>query len=213
MGIMMAYGSYLPKHISIPAASVTISVLDTVVALLAGMAIFPIVFAHGLEPGAGPGLIFVTLPIAFGEMPGGIVVGTLFFIFVVFAALTSAISLLEPTVEFVEERYGIKRMRAAIGGGVFVWLLGVASALSFNAWSGIEVFGKSIFDSLDFLTANIMLPLTALMVAVFAGWAMAAPSTQDELETGDSTTYRVWRFVIRYVSPVGILIVFIDNLL
>ncbi len=213
MGIMMAYGSYLPKHISIPAASVTISVLDTVVALLAGMAIFPIVFAHGLEPGAGPGLIFVTLPIAFGAMPGGVVVGTLFFIFVVFAALTSAISLLEPTVEFVEERYGVKRMRAAIGGGVFVWLLGVASALSFNAWSGIEVFGKSIFDSLDFLTANIMLPITALLVAVFAGWAMAAPSTQDELETGDSMTYRVWRFAIRYVSPVCILIVFIYNLL
>ena len=213
MGIMVAYGSYLPKHISIASASVIVSILDTVVALLAGMAIFSIVFTYSLEPGAGPGLVFVTLPIAFGEMPGGIVVGTLFFLLVVFGALTSSISLLEPTVEFVEERTRLSRMQAAIGAGVLVWLLGVASALSFNAWSGVEVFGKNIFDSLDFLTANIMLPLTALLIALFAGWAMAAPSTRDELETGDSTLYRSWRIAIRYVSPICILIVFIYNLL
>ncbi len=213
MGIMVAYGSYLPRHTSIPSASVTIALLDTVVALLAGMAIFPIVFAYGLEPGAGPGLVFVTLPIAFGEMPAGSVVGTLFFVLVVFAALTSSISLLEPTVEFVEGRHGIGRRQAAIGAGLLVWLVGVASALSFNAWSEVEVFGKNIFDSLAFLTSNIMLPVTALLIALFAGWAMAAPSTQDELETGDSTTYRMWRIAIRYVSPVCILIVFIYSLL
>jgi NSS family neurotransmitter:Na+ symporter len=145
MGIMVAYGSYLPRHISIPVASMTVAILDTVVALLAGMAIFPIVFAYGLEPEAGPGLVFVTLPIAFGEMPAGGVIGTLFFVLVVFAALTSSISLLEPTVEFVEGRHGIGRRQAAIGAGLLVWLLGVASALSFNAWSGVEVFGKNIF--------------------------------------------------------------------
>lgn len=213
MGIMVAYGSYLPRHISIPRASITISLLDTAVALLAGMAIFPIVFANGLEPGAGPGLVFVTLPIAFGEMPGGLVVGTLFFILLVFAALTSSISLLEPTVEFLEGRRGISRRQAAIGAGTVIWLLGFGSALSFNAWSGVEVFGGNIFDALDFLTANIMLPITALLIALFAGWAMAASSTQDELELGDSTAYRVWRFAIRYVSPICILIVFIYNLL
>ena len=134
----------------------------------AGMAIFPLVFAYGLEPEAGPGLVFVTLPIAFGEMPGGTVVGTLFFILVVFAALTSSISLLEPTVEFVEGRQGISRRQAAVGAGLVVWLLGVASALSFNAWSEVQVFGKNFFDSLAFLTSNIMLPITALLIALFA---------------------------------------------
>lgn len=213
MGIMVAYGSYLPRHISIASASVIVSILDTVVALLAGMAIFSIVFAQGLEPGAGPGLVFVTLPIAFGEMPLGVVVGALFFVLVVFAALTSSISLLEPTVEFVEERSRLSRTQAALGAGVLIWLLGVASALSFNAWSGVKVFGKSIFDSLDFLTANIMLPVTALMIALFAGWAMARPSTRDELEMAEGTAYRLWRFAIRYVSPVCILIVFVYNLL
>ena len=213
MGIMVAYGSYLPRHISIPQASITVSILDTTVALLAGMAIFPIVFANGLEPGAGPGLVFVTLPIAFGEMPGGLVVGTLFFILLVFAALTSSISLLEPTVEFLEGRRGISRRQAAIGAGAVIWLVGFGSALSFNAWAGVEVFGKNIFDSLDFLTANIMLPITALLLALFAGWAMAASSTQDELEMADTTAYRLWRFAIRYISPICILIIFIYNLL
>ena len=213
MGIMVAYGSYLPRNISIPSASLIITILDTGVALLAGLAIFPIVFAFGLEPGAGPGLIFVTLPIAFGEMPaGGVILGTLFFIFVVFAALTSSISLLEPTVEYLEGRRGTKRWAAALGAGFCVWLLGVASALAFNVWSEIKIFGKTIFDTLDYLTANIMLPLTALIIALFVGWAMARTSTEEELEMGRGG-YGVWRVVIRYISPVLILIVFVWNLL
>jgi NSS family neurotransmitter:Na+ symporter len=153
------------------------------------------------------------LPIAFGEMPAGTLVGTLFFILVVFAALTSSIALLEPTVEFLEGRQGISRRQAAVGAGLVIWLIGIASALSFNAWSGVKVFEKTIFDSLDFLTANIMLPVTALLIALFAGWAMAASSTREELEMGDSAGYRAWRFVIRYISPVCILIIFIYNLL
>lgn len=213
MGIMVAYGSYLPKSISIPSASVIVCILDTTVALLAGMAIFPIVFAFNLEPGAGPGLIFVTLPIAFGAMPaGGAIVGTLFFIFVVFAALTSSISLLEPTVEYAEGRFGgISRRTAAIAAGFVVWLLGVGSALAFNLWSEITIFGKNIFDALDFLTANIMLPLTALLIALFVGWAMAARSTEEELKLGNS--HKIWHAVVRYVSPICILIVFLYNLL
>jgi NSS family neurotransmitter:Na+ symporter len=213
MGIMIAFGAYLPRHNSIASASITVAFLDTLVALLAGMAIFPLVFSYGLEPGTGPGLVFVTLPITFGEMPAGTLVGTLFFILVVFAALTSSISLLEPTVAFMQERHGIGRWQAAVGAGLVIWLVGIASALSFNVWSGVEVFEKTIFDSLDFLTANIMLPVTALLMALFAGWAMAAASTREELEMGDSSGYRAWRFAIRYISPVCILIIFIYNLL
>lgn len=214
MGIMIAYGSYLPRHISIGSASIIVAILDTLVALLAGMAIFPIVFANGLEPDQGAGLIFVILPIAFGEMTGGLIMGTLFFLFVVFAALTSSISLLEPTVEYLDGRYGLRRVGAAVVAGGVIWLIGIACALAFNLWSDILIFGKNIFDLLDFLTANIMLPLTALLIALFAGWAMARRSTADELEmTETSGVYGLWRFLIRYVSPILIAIVFIYNLL
>jgi NSS family neurotransmitter:Na+ symporter len=210
---MVAYGSYLPKHISIAQAAITVSVLDTVVALLAGMAIFPIVFANNLEAAAGPGLIFQTLPLAFGQMPGGVLFGTLFFVLLTFAALTSSISLLEPSVEYVEEHRGVKRVTAAIVAGAAVWLLGIVSALSFNVWADIKLFGKNMFDLLDFLTANIMLPLTGLLIAVFAAWVMAKTSTQDELEMTDGPGYRLWHFVLRYVTPVGVAIVFVYNLL
>jgi NSS family neurotransmitter:Na+ symporter len=213
-GIMVAYGSYLPRHISIARASITVSILDTVVALLAGLAIFPVVFAHaGLEPSAGPGLIFVTLPIAFGQMPLGTLFGTLFFVLLVFAALSSAISLLEPMVEYVQEHRGVRRVSAAVGAGVAVWLLGIVSVLSFNRWEEIKFFGKTLFDLLDFITANIMLPLTGLLLAVFAGWMMSKQSTLDELEMQDGPGYRLWRTIIRYVTPVGVLIVFVYNLL
>ncbi len=212
LGVMVAYGSYLPRHISIAKASVTVSILDTFVALLAGLAIFPVVFAHGLEPAAGPGLIFVTLPIAFGDMPGGLIVGTLFFILLVLAALTSAISLLEPTVEYLTEHRGIKRLWATLGAGMVVWLLGIASALAFNLWSGFTVLGNNIFDALDFLTANIMLPLGGLLVALFAGWVMSRSSIQEELEMGNTVGFRLWRFVLRYITPVGVMIVFLYNL-
>lgn len=213
LGVMVAYGSYLPRHVSIARAALTVSVLDTVVALLAGLAIFPIIFAYGLEPAAGPGLIFVTLPIAFGEMAGGLFIGTLFFVFLVIAALTSAISLLEPTVEYLEQRRGVSRMWAAGTAGIVVWLLGIGSALAFNLWSEFTLFGKNLFDFLDFLTTNIMLPLGGLLVALFAAWVMSKTSTQSELELRSSTGYRLWHFVLRYVAPVGVSIVFAYNLL
>ena len=213
LGVMLAYGSYLPRQVSIARASVTVSILDTVVALMAGLAIFPLVFAHGLEPGAGPGLVFVTLPIAFGDMPGGLIIGTLFFILLVMAALTSAISLLEPTVEYLTEHRGVGRLGATLGAGTAVWLLGIASALAFNRWSGFTVFGKNIFDALDFLTANIMLPLGGLLIALFAGWVLSRSSVQEELEMGDTLGFSIWRFVLRYIAPVGVATVFVYNLL
>ncbi|MCW8868797.1 MAG: sodium-dependent transporter, partial [Marinobacter sp.] len=157
MAVMMAYGSYLPKNISIAKTSITVSVIDTGVALLAGLAIFPIVFANGLEPGAGPGLIFQTLPLAFGQMPMGSLFGTLFFVLLIFAAWTSGISLLEPIVEWLEERKGMNRTVSTLGAGFVCWGLGIASILSLNLWSDFAPLGfvpmlegKTIFDLLDF---------------------------------------------------------------
>jgi NSS family neurotransmitter:Na+ symporter len=213
LGAMMAYGSYLPQNISITRAAVTVTLLDTGVALLAGLVIFPVTFAYGLEQSAGPGLIFVSLPIAFGEMPGGQIIGTLFFLFLVLAALTSSISLMEPTVEYLVERAGVRRLSASIAAGSTVWLLGIATALSFNLWSDIKLFDKNIFDLLDFLTANIMLPLGGLFIALFTGWVMSKSSIREELGAGSGVGFKIWHFVLRYMTPLGVIIVFIYNLL
>lgn len=212
MGAIMVYGSYLPRRTSIVKASVTIALLDTLVALLAGLAIFPIVFANGLEPGSGVGLIFQTLPLAFGHMPAGSFFGTLFFILLTFAAWSSAISLIEPMVSWMVENHGFSRVSATIWTGLGSWLLGLGTIFSFNIWSGEEyqIFGKTFFDLLDYLTANIMLPLGGLMIAVFAAWQMRRSSCQDELALKDGVIFKGWYFLIRYVSPVAVIIVFLN---
>jgi len=217
MGAIMVYGSYLPKKASIAKTSITIAIADTAVALMAGMAIFPIVFANGLEPGAGPGLIFQTLPIAFGQMPGGELFGALFFLLLVFAAWSSAISLIEPLVAFQVENMGMNRVMAAGVSGIATWLLGLATVFSFNIWSEVkplsmfETFAdKTIFDLLDYLTSNIMLPLGGLLIAVFAAWLMKRESTLDELEMEHGYAYKLWRFLVRYVAPLAVVVVFLN---
>ena len=211
MGAIMVYGSYMPQQNSIASSALMIALLDTAVALLAGMAIFPIVFANGLEPGAGPGLIFQTLPIAFGAMPGGIVFGTIFFVLLVFAAWTSGISLIEPAVAWLVENRGMSRIRAAIWVGLLVWFLGLGTVFSFNIWSGesFQLFGKTFFDLLDYLTANIMLPLGGLLIAIFAGRCMRRSSSVDEFNMGDGFFYKLWWVLIRYITPVAVVIVFL----
>ncbi|WP_439531364.1 sodium-dependent transporter [Marinobacter adhaerens] len=219
MAVMMAYGSYLPKNISIAKTSITVSVIDTGVALLAGLAIFPIVFANGLEPGAGPGLIFQTLPLAFGQMPMGSLFGTLFFVLLIFAAWTSGISLLEPIVEWLEERKGMNRTVSTLGAGFVCWGLGIASILSLNLWSDFAPLGfvpmlegKTIFDLLDFFTANIMLPLGGLLVALFAGWVMSRQAMERELALSPAM-FNLWLITVRFITPVAVAVVFIYNLM
>ncbi|WP_417538630.1 sodium-dependent transporter [Marinobacter sp.] len=218
MAVMMAYGSYLPKNISIAKTSIAVCIIDTGVALLAGLAIFPIVFANGLEPGAGPGLIFQTLPLAFGQMPMGSLFGTLFFILLIFAAWTSGISLLEPIVEWLEEQKGMNRTTSALGAGFVCWALGIASILSLNLWSGFAPLGwitmlegKTIFDLLDFFTANIMLPLGGLLVAVFAGWIMSRKAMEEELALS-KPMFNLWFITVRFITPVAVGTVFVYNL-
>jgi len=210
MGAIMVYGSYLPAHASITKASFAIAGADTLVALMAGMIIFPIVFANGLEPAAGPGLIFQTLPIAFGQMWGGTFFGTLFFILLVFAAWTSAISLIEPAVAWLVENHGMNRVYAAVWAGAVTWLMGLGTLLSFNVWSDRKVSGKTFFDLLDYLTANIMLPLGGLFISLFAAWVMSREASRDELKLDDGSGYRAWRLLVRYVSPVAVVIVFLN---
>ena len=211
MGAIMVYGSYMPKKSSIAGSAILIAVLDTLVALIAGMAIFPIVFANGLEPSAGPGLIFQTLPIAFGAIPGGQLFGTLFFILLVFAAWTSAISLIEPAVAWLVENRNMTRVRAASWVGLTTWVLGLGSIFSFNLWSGSEykLFGMTFFDLLDYLAANIMLPLGGLLIAIYSGWMMKQAASREEFAMKPDA-YKLWWHVIRYVSPVVVVVVFVN---
>ncbi len=220
VGAMMTYGAYLGKEVSIPRSALIIATADTLVALTAGLAIFPIVFAYGLQPAEGPGLIFVTLPIAFGQMPGGGFFGTLFFILLAIAALTSAIALLEPGVSWLEEHKGWKRAHMAIALGGVVWLFGLASAFSFNIWADVRPLAflavfkdRNIFGILEYLTANVLIPVSGMLVAIFAGWFMSRRATMEELGLGDSPAYRLWRVLLRFAAPAGVGAVFIYNLI
>ena len=220
MGVMMAYGSYLPKNVSIVKTAVAVSVVDTAVALLAGLAIFPLVFANGLAPGSGPGLIFQTLPMAFGQMTGGILFGSLFFGLLVIAAVTSAISLLEPVVEWLEEQKGISRLSGTLMGGVSIWLLGLLTILSFNEWSNVYPLAfipafesKTFFDLLDYVTANLMMPLGGLMIAIFVGWFMNKQAVENQLDLSNDFAFSLFMFVLRFITPAAVLVVFINNFL
>ncbi|MBI1423026.1 MAG: sodium-dependent transporter [Gammaproteobacteria bacterium] len=214
MGAIMVYGSYMPKRASIAKASFVIAIADVLVALLAGIAIFPVVFANGLEPSSGPGLLFITLPLAFGHMPWGALFGTLFFILVTFAAWTSSISLLEPAVTWLVENHRFKRIKATFVAGLIIWVLGIFTVFSFNKWAfKFTLIGKTyengFFNIFDILTANIMLPLGGMLIAIFAGWYMSQQASRDELEVKE-WMYMTWRFLVRYISPFAILIVFLN---
>jgi len=212
LGTMMVYGSYLSKEYSIVKAGLWIAFADTLVALLAGLVIFSIVFANGLEPGSGPGLLFQTLPVAFGDMTGGWFFGTLFFALVVMAALSSSISLIEPAVSWFDQNWGIKRNKAAWILGSLIWLIGVGTVLSFNEWADIHFLGeRNFFESLDFLTANIMLPLGGLFMTVFVAWVLKDELRNSELPLSKKMM-RTFMFVLKWIAPIAVILVFVSNL-
>lgn len=208
MGAVMAYGAYLPQETSILGASAAVVVADTVIAVLAGLVIFPLVFANGLDPADGPGLVFFTLPLAFGHMAGGVIFATIFFVLLAFAAWTSAIGLMEPAVAWLVERFGRRRSQAAMTVGGLIWLLGFGTVLSFNALSDFRFYKGTIFDNVDHLTSNIMLPLGGVFISCFAAWVMCRNSTATELG-GAGNVYKLWRFLARYLAPLAILFVFL----
>lgn len=209
MGSVMVYGSYLQRNVSIARTTIYIALADTMLGLLVGLAIYSLVFANNLAPNAGPGLIFQTLPIAFGHMPGGSLIATLFFMLVAFAAWTSAISLVEPTIAWIVENSKISRKLAATALGLLVWLLGISVVLSFNDWQHIKIiFGLNIFETLDKLTSTILLPLGGLLMAIFAGYFMRKEHVQEELSLSNCA-FKLWRFTNNYISPVAIVAVFL----
>ncbi len=211
MGALMTYGSYLSDRTSIPTTSVAIAVMDTGAALLAGMAIFPIMFTYGLQPEeGGPGLIFKILPIAFGQMPYGRGLGVMFFVLLMLAAWTSAISLLEPVTAWLVEKKGYTRIRAAMSAGFVAWVLGIGSLLSLNLWSGAKLFGLTFFELVEYLSVNVLLPVGGLLMAVFAGWLMSKSSSLDELKSG-RIGYMAWKVGAMYIAPAGVIIILLHN--
>ena len=209
MGAIMAYGAYMPASQNIGKTAISVAALDTGVALLAGIAIFPIVFANGLAASEGPGLVFVTLPIAFSSMPLGVFFGTLFFVLLSIAALSSSISLIEPGVAWLIESLRIKRITATLLLGFIAWFIGLFSALSFNLLSEFTIFGKNFFDATDFLTNQIMLPLGGIFIAIFVGWVMKKENVLEELDIEENLIFKFWYFSIRYISPVMVGCVFL----
>jgi len=217
VGMLITYSAYMPPDFSLRQSATVICIGDTMAALLAGLAIFPIVFASGLDPGEGPGLIFVTLPIAFGNMPGGQVFGTLFFVLLLFAAYTSALGMLEPIVAWLEEHFPGKRKQLAVISGFAIWVLGLGSVFSFSfasdffplAFMGIE---KTFFGIADFTVANVLLPVNALLIAVFAGWVIKSESVRQEFDQDSALWRTYWRFTNRYIAPVAIGIILWDLL-
>lgn len=210
-GTMMVYGSYLPKDYSIVKASLWIVIADTVIALIAGLVIFSIVFGNGLEAGSGPGLLFETLPIAFGQMSGGWFFGTLFFGLVVFAALSSSISMIEPAISWLEQNWNYTRKKAAWLLGSFAWLLGLGSVFSFNLWKGQTFLeDKTFFESIDFLTSNIMLPLGGMFTALFVGWVWTLQQRNDE--TGMPPKWSgIYSVIVKWIAPILVFIVFFES--
>jgi NSS family neurotransmitter:Na+ symporter len=219
MGLLITYGAYLDRETRLGSSAIYIAGADTFVALMSGLAIFPLVFANALDPAEGPGLIFVTLPIAFGQMPAGTLFGALFFLLVLVSALTSSIAILEPMVSWAEEHAWMKRGPAAIAAGVLAWVVGLATVFSFNLWSGWFPLGRferfresTVFDLIDYFTSNLLLPLGGVLIAVFVGWVLSAETTRQEVGVHDGRGFRAWRFALRYIAPLGVGWVLFANL-
>lgn len=212
MGSIMVYGSYLPDDVSIPRSSVIVCIADTAVALMAGIAIFPIVFANGLEPSMGAGLIFETLPIAFGHMSGGGMIGALFFILVFFAAITSAIALIEPAIALLSEQYKFTRANASLIVIAACWLTGLGTVYSFGEDAVRLAAGKTVFELIDFITADLMLPISGTLIALFTGWKLSNAISRHEFSPEHEQAWRIWLILIRYIAPAGVLLVLLDAL-
>ena len=205
MGVFITYGSYLKDTDDIPGSNAWVVGLDTLVALMAGFAIFPAVFALGFKPGAGPGLVFITLPAVFAQMPFGLVFGVLFFVLLMIAALTSAISLLEVVTAWLIDEKGWDRKKAAVWMGLVIFIVGIPSALGYSVWSGFSFPGlkTDILDTYDWFANSIFLPLGGILAAIFTGFFWGTDQAIEEANKGKTGwgIGRCWRFLIRYVVP------------
>lgn len=215
MGAMITYGSYLSKDENLVSSSFQIPLLDTAVALLAGLAILPAVFSFGFSPEQGPGLLFVTLPAVFDAMPLGGVFGFLFFVLVLFAAVTSSISLLEVSVSYVVDELNWDRKKASLVLGLIIFIIGVPSSLGLGVWDHIKLIkGKDILDTVSFIAENVLLPLGGMLLCIFIGWIWGLDNAYKEVTNDGKIKFglmHVWGFLIKYIAPIAILVVFLQG--
>lgn len=217
-GTIMTYASYVDKKDNILFQSTSTAIADTMFALIAGMAIMPAVFAFGINPQSGPGLVFETLPYVFGKMPGGGIVAILFFLALIVAALTSSISMIEVGVAYLIEEKKLKRTTACVVLFLICWILGIFCALSFGPLAEVKLAGRSIFDFFDNLSSNILMTLGSLLTVLFVGWRLKKTDIYEEFTNGGTLSANVkifgvlW-FLIRYVAPIAVIVIFISGLL
>ena len=210
--VMVAFGSHLTKQVALAQAAFVISILDTLVALVVGVIIFSIVFSSGMDITSGPGLVFESLPVAFGRMPLGGFLGVAFFVMLVLAAWSSSIGLLVPPIERLHVRHGISRTRSTYFVALAAWLIGILCALSFSSLADFRpVGGMTIYGILDYLTSSILMPVTGLLVAIFAGWIVSERASAEELQLGSRKLYGTWRFLLRFVIPITITIILVNS--
>lgn len=203
MGAMITYGSYISRQTNLVQCSFFVAIGDTLVAILAGFVVFPLVFSFGLEPSAGPGLIFRTLPSAFAQLPAGYWVALAFFVLLSFAALTSSISLLEVACAYFIDEQRWSRQQASWILGVIIFFLGIPSAI-----------GEKFLGFMDGIATNYLLPLGALLIAVFTGWALTQAERREEFRASESSEFRYagWSFLIRFITPVAVILIFLHQL-
>ena len=231
MGAIMIYGAYLDRRVSIAQAALAVTLADTIIALLAGLAVFPLVFANNLAPDQGPSLIFETLPVAFGAMSYGNFFGAVFFLLLVFAAWTSAISLIEPAVTWLVENRRMTRVQASVWAGLATWILGVVSVFSASGTTIRDIlkslsvlldlpmvefrnrfYSLTAFQLIDALVSLVMLPLVGMLIAVFVGWILRRQTSYDELNIRYELGFKIWFITIRYITPVAVFIIFVSGL-
>ena len=210
MGAMMTYGVYMPADSRVFPNVLMVGILDTLVALIAGLVIFSIVFVNpSIESSAGPGLMFVSLPVAFGNMLGGLIFGTIFFVLVTLAAWSSSISLIEPAIAYLIESRKCTRLMASLALGFIAWIIGLGSVFSFNIWAEEKIAGFNFFELIDFITANIMLPLSGLLVAILIGWKIKSKMVEDQLLSDSPRLFFAWKWAIKFVSPLAVIVVLV----
>ena len=216
-GMVITYGSYVSRKESILKLSAQTAVADTLFALIAGCAIMPAVFAFGISPGEGPGLVFITLPYIFCQLPLGGLIAILFFLALLLAALTSSISIMEVIVSFGIEEFKFKRGVSVAVSFIVLWVLGCLCSLSLGQLSGWTVFGKNIFDLFDYVSANVLMLIGGLLVVIFAGWKLGRKIIEDELTNGGQLKVPAWfldtlTFLLRFLAPAGILTIMVFQL-
>lgn len=213
-GATITYGAYLGKDQKIIKSAGSIAFFDTMVAMIAGFAILPAVFAFGFDPESGPSLMFQTLPTVFGEMPGGTAFGVIFFILVLFAAVSTSIAYLEVVVSFAVNTFRVSRIKAAVISSILITMVGIPCALSFGIWSDIKIAGKGFFDLADHLVSNVSLPIGGILACIFIGWVWKTENAVQEIRNQGKIAFKLsgaWSVLVKFVIPVLIFIIFITS--